>query len=186
MPNAVSISRGASSRHKKKSGTAGHGTARPHRRQPDRVATEPEIRRATVPAAGPEEQELLQETYDLLADTVVSIREFCAELRPGAAGLCGPGGGRPVQRDTVRTSHRDQDRSRRPEFTVRCAPDVESGLFRIVQEALLNCAKHSHAKLVRIKLAMQAERLTLAVEDNGIGFDPQALGQRVRGAGMGC
>jgi signal transduction histidine kinase len=139
----------------------------------------------TVPAAGPDEQELLQETYDLLADTVVSIREFCDELRPvllDYAGLV----------EAVRSSATQFERRSGikaevddREFKVRCKPDVESGLFRIAQEALLNCAKHSHAKVVRIKLAMQADRLTLEIEDDGIGFDPQALGQREHGAGHG-
>jgi signal transduction histidine kinase len=47
-------------------------------------------------------------------------------------------------------------------------------LYRIVQEAMTNIAKHSHATQVQIHLAEQDTELELKVEDNGQGFDPAA------------
>ena len=44
-------------------------------------------------------------------------------------------------------------------------------LFRIVQEALNNVAKHSGASKVKINLSRKGEKLTLEITDNGIGFD---------------
>jgi len=51
------------------------------------------------------------------------------------------------------------------------APNIERELFRIVQEALNNVAKHSQAKSVRVALSFSPAFVRLTVEDNGVGFD---------------
>jgi len=48
-------------------------------------------------------------------------------------------------------------------------------IFRIVQEALNNIARHSRAELVNLDLAKKDGRIELTVEDNGIGFDLDAI-----------
>ena len=53
----------------------------------------------------------------------------------------------------------------------RTDPDVENLVFRLVQEALTNVAKHARAPLVRIHLRRAGARLFLRVEDRGAGFD---------------
>lgn len=55
---------------------------------------------------------------------------------------------------------------------VRFAEVVESALYRIVQEALTNVAKHAAANSVEITLRREAESLILTVIDDGAGFDP--------------
>jgi signal transduction histidine kinase len=45
-------------------------------------------------------------------------------------------------------------------------------LFRIVQEALTNVAKHARANKVSVQLTRALDTITLAVRDNGVGFDP--------------
>jgi signal transduction histidine kinase/ligand-binding sensor domain-containing protein len=49
-------------------------------------------------------------------------------------------------------------------------------LFRIVQEALGNAAKHAQAKRITVRLTRSAELVSLAVSDDGVGFDPGGLG----------
>lgn len=49
---------------------------------------------------------------------------------------------------------------------------VENNLFRIVQEALTNVAKHSEAKAVSISLREEARLLRLSISDKGKGFVP--------------
>jgi two-component system, chemotaxis family, CheB/CheR fusion protein len=51
-------------------------------------------------------------------------------------------------------------------------PDVESNLYRIAQEALNNCAKHSRCREAYIILERRGSDAVLIIEDNGIGFDP--------------
>ncbi|MDE3077024.1 MAG: ATP-binding protein, partial [Chloroflexota bacterium] len=55
---------------------------------------------------------------------------------------------------------------------IRLAPHMELALFRVAQEALTNVAKHANASLVRIELSLHGQQVRLAVEDNGVGFDP--------------
>jgi signal transduction histidine kinase len=45
-------------------------------------------------------------------------------------------------------------------------------VYRVVQEALNNCAKHSHATQVRVVVGQDEEGLSALVQDDGIGFDP--------------
>jgi NarL family two-component system sensor histidine kinase LiaS len=49
---------------------------------------------------------------------------------------------------------------------------VEQTFFRIVQEALANVARHSHATRAMIQVSADQEEATLSITDNGVGFDP--------------
>jgi signal transduction histidine kinase len=45
-------------------------------------------------------------------------------------------------------------------------------LYRVVQEALNNCAKHSRATQVRVVVHREPDGLSVTVQDDGIGFEP--------------
>ena len=51
--------------------------------------------------------------------------------------------------------------------------DMETALYRIVQEALNNVAKHSQARNVAILLEQSTDRVSLIVEDDGVGFNAE-------------
>jgi signal transduction histidine kinase len=53
----------------------------------------------------------------------------------------------------------------------RFAPEVETGAYRIVQEALTNVARHAAVSVVRIQLAATDEALRIFVVDEGVGFE---------------
>ena len=53
--------------------------------------------------------------------------------------------------------------------------DLKIAIYRIVQEALNNIAKHSRADLVQIDLCHRDGGVELVVEDNGVGFDPDRV-----------
>jgi signal transduction histidine kinase len=60
-------------------------------------------------------------------------------------------------------------------------PDnVTTGVFRVVQEALLNVSRHSGAKSALVTVKQEGSSLLLTVEDDGSGFDAQ----KTRGLGM--
>jgi signal transduction histidine kinase len=68
----------------------------------------------------------------------------------------------------------------RVEFTAGKLPDsisqhVASGLYRITQEGLQNVAKHAKAKHLFVRLGVRDDSLVLSLEDDGIGFAPQAV-----------
>ena len=58
----------------------------------------------------------------------------------------------------------------------RPAPEVETCLFRVVQEATTNIARHADATSCRVYLQRLPASAVLTVEDNGGGFDPGAAG----------
>jgi PAS domain S-box-containing protein len=53
--------------------------------------------------------------------------------------------------------------------------EIETNLYRIVQEALNNIAKHAQATQVSVLLKRLDGHILLIVEDNGVGFDPQQI-----------
>lgn len=60
-------------------------------------------------------------------------------------------------------------------------PDAyRTAAYRIVQEALTNCARHAHATHVDVMLVHERNTLDLRVADDGIGIDPK----RTRGVGL--
>ena len=60
--------------------------------------------------------------------------------------------------------------------------DYKTCIYRVVEEALHNCARHSHASTVRIRVGQEANRLLLTVQDNGKGIR-RSRNQRARVAG---
>lgn len=53
----------------------------------------------------------------------------------------------------------------------RMPTEVETALYRIVQEALTNVVRHASASRVDVILERRNDRLVVVVEDNGAGFD---------------
>ncbi|EMI16684.1 sensor signal transduction histidine kinase [Rhodopirellula maiorica SM1] len=51
--------------------------------------------------------------------------------------------------------------------------DVATAAYRITIEAIRNAARHGMATEVRVAANVDDQTLTLVVEDNGVGFDPQ-------------
>jgi signal transduction histidine kinase len=53
-------------------------------------------------------------------------------------------------------------------------------VYRVVQEALHNCAQHAQASAARVSVRQEGGRIIVTVQDDGSGFDPE----RVRGLGL--
>ena len=58
--------------------------------------------------------------------------------------------------------------------------ELKTCIYRVVQEALHNCARHSQARSVKVVVEQEPNRILLTVEDDGHGFDAR----RVRGLGL--
>ncbi|MDP1611460.1 MAG: PAS domain-containing protein [Sulfuritalea sp.] len=136
-------------------------------------------------APSPMRSERLEDMRALIEDTAASIREICSDLRPPVldyAGLVA------ALESYVKQFYRRTGITVRLDCThsaTRLPPEQETMLFRIVQEALTNCAKHSRAGTIQVRLKLDAKPVTLLVDDDGIGFDPQALGKTTHTGGLG-
>jgi len=53
-------------------------------------------------------------------------------------------------------------------------------VYRAVQEALTNCARHAKASVITVSLTSEGDRLQISITDDGVGFDSAR-----RGAGLG-
>jgi len=65
----------------------------------------------------------------------------------------------------------------------RLPPRIEEGLYRIAQEVLNNAVKHARARNIAVHLRRQERTVTLAISDDGVGFDP-ATARKQGGLGL--
>ena len=126
----------------------------------------------------------LAELRDLTVETLEGVRRLAIDLRPPMLDDLGL--------EAAIQSH-VQDFSRQWQINVnftssglgRLPPNVELVLYRIVQEALSNVAKHASASRVETRLSRKGRTLRLLVEDDGCGFDVEAAkGSRQSGLGL--
>lgn len=101
-------------------------------------------------------EEARRSVWDL-APSPLDGRDLAAALEAELDGLCESAGVR--GRLTVAGAR------------IPLQPAIEAGVFRIAQEALANARKHAQARRVALELQYEADGITIAVEDNGRGFD---------------
>ena len=65
----------------------------------------------------------------------------------------------------------------------RLPQDVEIALFRVLQEALINIHRHAQSPTARISLRVDPDRLTLDIEDRGVGMPPEQVTRSMSAAG---
>ncbi len=119
-------------------------------------------------------QALMDEIKKLNTGAVRAVKDLAAGLRPATLDELGLG---PALRAHAREFSRrggvpvdvriDGELTELPE-------DHRTCVFRIVQEALANCAKHSRARTVRIAVYGRRDLVRLTIQDDGEGFDTQA------------
>jgi signal transduction histidine kinase len=127
-------------------------------------------------------EEHLQDAKQLAAQTLRSVRDIAMGLRPALLDDLGLGPalewqGREFSRRTGIPVEvlREGLREDLPEGHRTC-------LYRVVQEALTNCARHAEAKHIRVALHTEVGRLSLTVQDDGQGLPPQFQRERADGA----
>jgi signal transduction histidine kinase len=109
---------------------------------------------------------------------IENLRAIITDLRPAALDELGL----KIAIETLLDRHREQSgleisgELALPEPAkgeARLAPDLESAVYRLVQEALTNVAKHAKASTVRVTVGQADGQLQIEVQDDGQGFDPE-------------
>ena len=127
-----------------------------------------------MPSASPEMQRRLNDVTELLYQAEQQLRELSHELRPTMLDDLGLVPALRSLSDSV--SKRKQIEVRvEAGFEDRLAPAIEIGIYRVVQEALTNIARHAKAKKVKIELKKKQGAVRCSVEDDGVGFDADAM-----------
>jgi signal transduction histidine kinase len=60
---------------------------------------------------------------------------------------------------------------------MRLPTEVETALYRVVQESLTNIVKHASAHNVSVSIARRESTVAAVIEDDGAGFDQRAVGE---------
>jgi len=131
-----------------------------------------------------ERTEALAAVREQVVETLHDVRRLAVELRPKALDDFGlvPALERLRVTFAEQTGMRVDLESRLRE---RLPADVETALYRIVQEALTNIVKHAQANSVGIVLARQGDMVTALVEDDGRGFSRDGGAEGLGLLGMG-
>jgi signal transduction histidine kinase len=127
----------------------------------------------------------LAELRGLVVAALQDVRRLAVELRPKVLDDFGLEAAleRLTETFAEQTGIRVAFRSAMPEE--RLPAEIETALFRVVQEALTNVVKHARATRVSVLLTRQPGGVAAVIEDDGSGFDPERAGDdRLGLAGM--
>jgi PAS domain S-box-containing protein len=81
---------------------------------------------------------------------------------------------------TVRNQHELKVEYEVVGLETRLPADVETAIYRVVQEAVTNVVRHARATRVDVLLECRGSELIVLIEDDGIGFDPASAGHNGR------
>lgn len=128
----------------------------------------------------------LRYTKEVAQSTLDETRRLMYDLRPSVLDDLGLV---PALRWFV--SHRVQSVGLKADFQAtgleqRLPEELETALFRILQEAITNVVKHAKASSLQISLTQEADRIVALVSDDGRGFHPvHVAGKPERDRGLG-
>ncbi len=107
-----------------------------------------------------------------LGSDIASLRGIIAELRPAALDQLGlaPALSSLAQRTTVASGL--DVRTDVALGEVQLSSELQTTVYRIVQESLTNAARHAGAERVDVSVRSDGHALSIAVSDDGSGFDP--------------
>jgi two-component system, NarL family, sensor histidine kinase UhpB len=122
-----------------------------------------------------EARERIADTRALAHSTLRAIRNLSIDLRPSALDDLGL---LPALRWYVKEYQKKcsiEVEFHSTGFKERLPAEMETALYRIVQECLTNTAKHANAHKVVIMLIEETDRVYARIDDNGRGFDYETL-----------
>jgi PAS domain S-box-containing protein len=134
-------------------------------------------------------QEELDEALELVREVVGEARQVIHDLRPTVLDDFGLAAAVRLQVQTLRSEGLEISLEEAL-GDERLPPEVETTLFRVIQEALTNVRKHARASTVRVVLDHPGRAVRLQVTDDGRGFEPDEAtrsngpGERVGLSGM--
>ena len=128
-----------------------------------------------TPTSGETHQQL-QELREVLAATLDRVRHLAFDLRPSVLDDMGL---------AAALRRYAQEYQERFGITVevqtvgldgqRLTPEVETSIYRIIQEAMTNATKYADCTHISVLLQVRRNQLFVIVEDNGRGFDVQQV-----------
>lgn len=122
----------------------------------------------------------LGDAVDQLTYEIGNLRALITELRPAALDELGLAPALDALFERARSAH-GMEIEARVELGYehgtdghRLAPEVETAIYRLIQESLTNASKHARAERVDVEVVRRGEQVELSVRDHGPGFDVEA------------
>jgi signal transduction histidine kinase len=131
----------------------------------------------------------VEQALEQLDLDITTLRALITELRPAALDQLGLEPALQALIDRTRRAGMDVDAEvvlgyENGEASERHTADLETGVYRIVQEALTNATKHGAAARATVSVIEQDEQVHVTVRDDGRGFDRTAAAAGFGLAGM--
>ena len=132
----------------------------------------------------------LEQGAEQLARMIKSLESLITDLRPAVLDQLGIAAALQALIEGTRAAHEirvDAEIDLAHEAgraDSRLTPELEAAVYRVVQEALNNAIKHAAADRVRVSATERGKSLTVVVEDDGSGFDPDRQRGRFGLVGM--
>ncbi|HSZ05885.1 MAG TPA: GAF domain-containing sensor histidine kinase [Solirubrobacteraceae bacterium] len=126
-------------------------------------------------------EQAMREAVEHIKREIENLRAIITELRPAALDELGL----QTAIEALLDRHREQSGFQIEDELVLPGPatgterldsELESVVYRLVQEALTNVAKHARASTVRVVVEASDGQVLLEVRDDGAGFDTEAVG----------
>ncbi|HYA09908.1 MAG TPA: GAF domain-containing sensor histidine kinase, partial [Gaiellaceae bacterium] len=114
--------------------------------------------------------EAVGEAVDRLEHEIGNLRALITDLRPAALDEFGTKGA--LETLVLRVERNGIVVDLSAELAHRHTEELEAAIYRIVQEALTNAAKHGHATKARVDVLEDDANVHIVVSDDGSGFDP--------------
>ena len=121
-------------------------------------------------------QEAVQTAVDQLADEIANLRSLITELRPAALDELGLAPALDALLDRARATHGVEivGSIELREHSARSDPELDTAIYRIVQESVNNAARHGEAEHIDVDVLEHDCEFEIVIRDNGKGFDPEA------------
>jgi signal transduction histidine kinase len=115
------------------------------------------------------------DTFELLDSTISEVKEIARTIKPlnldelglvtVITSMC-----KNVSRESGIISYLEL-----PDFNPRLSKELNTCIYRVIQEALNNIIQHSKAREFNVSLTIDEEFVSLITSDDGIGFTPKVL-----------
>jgi len=118
-------------------------------------------------------RERFTDAQHLVTETMAHVRDLLAELRPPLLEEYGVGAALRWQAERMASRTGATIRVETDDRGPRAPAEVETVLFRIAQEALVNAANHARAREICVSIRSSDRDATLTVRDDGVGIDTE-------------
>ena len=121
---------------------------------------------------------LTEECVEITSQTIEQVRTMSLNLRPPALDDLGLAAALQWALDRQKGATGWEIEFASDPLPERLDMEIETACFRVAQEALTNAARHAQATKVTVRLRLAGRHLELTVEDDGCGFDQEAVRRR--------